>query len=747
MIMRRLFPLRNVLGAAALVACIALLQFAAQAQTLTPATNPSSGLAGFNDSYVTGSGFPAGAITGASVVFGTSCAAPAVAVAPVIAVSVLLNTRRFEFLIPVSLAAGKYFVWVKGTAGTTPFNTLNTPSCSTITVTTNVTGTASLGAAIGGGLVTLVDANGNILTGTTASDGTFAFNSAGLTPPFLVRVVTTSASGSFLAGTTLYSVSADGNPTTHMNVHVLSDLILRSFYSAQGIDPDTAFGEPNLAAYAPPTPVAVQSIATLVIPAVQLWLTNAGVNATAGPPANGSINLLSSPFTAYPAGVTPTTGLDAVLHIITSETIDPGNVTGITIASGTVTEIITPTYSGGDVTLSTTTTDSATGGSSGEVFTGLAVTSADQSVITGINATLATFISIVNTNGSALTGAELLPIYAPDYLNDGQNATQAANAFVANVAGITITSLQVQSIISLNTTTNVANIIAAFNITQGGQSGSGTQEWIFKDEGGTWLLYGDQQVGQVYVNAESRTSQGSPSLGAGATTLAPGVLWQTDIFAGAQIPVSAGVTNVQVSGPVPAPPQGNIWGSGVASATLTEGALVLQNGQTFDSFYALSRNQGSGQNIFHLTSQNFTFNLTSTASGNPQYTVQSNGAATTEAIRFTGISNTAGSGPLSSVVGKTITYNWTLPTTYTIGQVNLYAYIYDGPQNSPTTHSCDIGSGAQLGVTATSGSITIPANMSACGLSSSDQIKAVNQFLEVDGVNGEENIVLLVYPY
>jgi hypothetical protein len=37
--------------------------------------------------------------------------------------------------------------------------------------------------------------------------------------------------------------------------------------------------------------------------------------------------------------------------------------------------------------------------------------------------------------------------------------------------------------------------------------------------------------------------------------------------------------------------------------------------------------------------------------------------------------------------------------------------------------------------------------MSACGLNASVQIQQVNVFLEVEGVNGEQNLVALVYPY
>jgi hypothetical protein len=155
--MRKCFSARGVFFSATLVvACIPLLQSAAQAQSLTASANPPTGLAGFNDSYVTGSGFPAGTITGSSVAFATSCATGTiVATAPVIQVAVEGVLRRFEFLIPASLKSGVYYLWVSGTAGSTPFNTLNTPSCSEITVTATTTTlaacvpTSSLGVVAG----------------------------------------------------------------------------------------------------------------------------------------------------------------------------------------------------------------------------------------------------------------------------------------------------------------------------------------------------------------------------------------------------------------------------------------------------------------------------------------------------------------------------------------------------------------------------------------------------------------------
>ncbi len=733
------------LAAVLMAASILLVPSAAWAQSLTASANPPSGGAGVSNSTLTGSGFAAGGITGATVHFGTSCLAPQVASGPVIQVTTQGILRRFQFLIPASLTPGTYKVWVSGTAGVTAFNTLNTPSCSTITVTANITGTASLGAAISGGIVTVMDATGRTATGTTASDGTFVLDSSGLTPPYLVRVVTITASGLFPAGTTLYSVSADANASTHINVHVLSDLMVRSFYSAQGIAPDTAFASP-LGANAAPTPTAVQGLAQLVIPTVQLWLGRSGISATAGAPSNGALNLISSPFIAYPPGATPA-GLDAVLHIITSEVLTSstgtsvavnsvtGSVSLITIVNGTITETITPTYPGGNaIVVNTTTTNTANGGAtSSESFSGLALTPAQQSVVDAINAGLATFANIINTKGSALTGADLLPLYAPDFLNDGLNALQDANAFALENAGMfTVNSLKVFSLKSLDTVNNVADVLVAYDLTAGGQNQSGHDfEIIFKNEGGTWLQYGDQQITQVRSISESRTSEGKDSI----SIRQPGLYFQTDIGAFVNVLTSFGVTNITVSG------GGSIW-NGATSANLFQQPQLLQNGKTFDVFGRLS--QALTLATIPPPGTTFTFNFTTGSSGSPTYKATNNAFTTERSVIFANV--TAGNGPLSSVVGKTVTYTWPLPLTYAIGQVNLNAYIQDGVFGA-ATHSCSFSSTSQLGPTSTSGTLNIPADMSACGGGLSGPIQQVSVFLEIGGVNGEDAIVDLTYPF
>ncbi|MGB6198570.1 MAG: IPT/TIG domain-containing protein [Candidatus Acidiferrales bacterium] len=709
--------------------------------------SPTSGAVG---SSVTISGANFGSTQGASTVtFGATPAGTATA----------WSAASITVTVPTGATTGNVVVTVGGKLSNGAMFTLTANGANV------VTGTASLGAPIASATVTLKDANGNISAGTTAADGTFTLDSGGFTPPFLVQVVTVTASGPFPAGTTLYSVSADANATTNINVHVLSDLIVRSYYSASGVNPNSAFANPAAPGNAPPSPLAVQNIANAVIQVMQLWFDNAGITVTADasaivstrsisqslqsnrsllasskpdalPPSCGSINLISGAFTAND------TCLDSVLQSITSETLNSsnGSVTAMTVTGGSITETVNPTYSTGSITVNTTTTNSSTGTSSTESVTALALSSAAQTLTNAIDAQLTALAKTVNTDGNSLTGGDLLQFFAGDYLNDGDNATEDADIFAGEVAGLTITSAQIVDIVSLNTTTNVAEVVVNYVATESGQTATSAQTYVFKEENSTWLVYGDQRIAQVSVTAESRTSQGAPSLGAGVSN---GIYLQAAV----QAPASVGVTAATVAG------GGNsVWPCTVSSTcpngdgptgTLAQEAALLQNGQSFSEFQVLS--EALGSNVPPAGTP-FTLNLITTSSGSPQFTVPSN-ATTTEVISFAHIPTASGSGPLSSVVGKTITYNWTLPTTYAIGQVSLFTYIFDGSPTSSTAHSCSIGGNGLLGITSTSGSITIPANMSACGLSASDAIASVQIFLEVDGVNGEQNLVDLGYPY
>ncbi len=168
----------------------------------------------------------------------------------------------------------------------------------------SVSGTAAQGSPIGSATVTLVDKNGNTAGGTTGSDGSFAFSGTGsLTPPFMLQVQTGSGN--------LYSVSADPNANTTINVTPLTDMIIRSWYTVQGTTVNTAFTSPGT--YSPPTPTDVKVISSVVLSIVEGWLQNADVD-------TNNFNLISTPFAANGTGVDGVldlTGVDQTTGIVT----------------------------------------------------------------------------------------------------------------------------------------------------------------------------------------------------------------------------------------------------------------------------------------------------------------------------------------------------------------------------------------------------------------------------------------------
>lgn len=116
---RALPYIKHVLCFALLASGLVLMQSAAWAVTLNPATQPPSGLAGTGAAYLTGFNFPTGAIppAGVTVFFATSClGTPVASTTPTqvntIPVPPVGSVRRIRFVIPGTLATGTYSVWV-----------------------------------------------------------------------------------------------------------------------------------------------------------------------------------------------------------------------------------------------------------------------------------------------------------------------------------------------------------------------------------------------------------------------------------------------------------------------------------------------------------------------------------------------------------------------------------------------------------------------------------------------------------
>ena len=456
------------------------------------------------------------------------------------------------------------------------------------------------------------------------------------------------------------------------------------------------------------------------------------MDATPGAPGDGAINLISSNFIAYPPGTTPPGGLDAVLHQITAELVDPadGSISAITIVGGTLTEVIQPEYGSNLITLNTTTTNSATGAGTTGSFSGLALTAALQPVADGITATLTAFKNTVNAEGAGLTASDLLPFYASDYLDGGRTAAIDAAETADELAGATIDRLEIVGIESVSG--GVASVVIRF------VSGpnDGLDVIVFKEQGGSWLLYGDQRIGDIGVSVGARRHQGGAGLFSG-----------TVASASASAPHGV-ITSATVTGPTNLPGS-TIW-DGLASRPLFQFAQTLENGQAFDEFGRLS--QPLGNTLAEVMAKvpvtsDFAIDLVTTTVGNVHYDLKvENKAYTTETMQFTAIPL---SRPLTQVLGNTLNFTFTVPQTFPVGGVFLFAYLYDGLPNNPNAHTCSIGADAELTLDFTShtgsGSITFPTTLAPCGLNT--PIVFINVFLDAEGTNGEDTIVQYALPY
>ncbi len=571
-----------------------------------------------------------------------------------------------------------------------------TSNAAVLTVTqqsTMVTGTAAMGAPISGAPVTLVDSAGKTAEPITAADGSFSIDTTGLTPPFLVKVVVNST-------TTLYSVSADADPAV-INITPLTDLIIRSWYSVQGLSVDAGFADP--VANPPPSPTVVPIIGNVVLNVWALWFQNAGVDTT-------TFNPINTPFTA------DGTGADQVLD---ETTINTGSG-AITVTDGTTTQNSTVTYDTGNSSMSVDTTTTGPGGtSSSSTGTVVPTTDGGQTALEGITAGLSTFADTVNGKGAALTDTDVEPFLDDALLNEGLNKSQFAASIATQFRGVTI-SFAVLSIASLDDTTGIADVNLLFTQTQGSASGTKVANMFFKQQtDGSWLLYGNRLDASISVESEDRTNQGfisgdnGPDINVdvrplqgrygGVTVDGGGVFNNT--------PLAQGPTEVDTYHPTP-------------TTTLTI---------TLDAFFA---NTGVLANLVPAgTPLTLTLTPAAGSSGAPvSYTVKTN-AFTTESISITNLTGTSIGG---ITFGAPTTVVWTLPQTFAIQDVRLNAETWDGDQSNPATHNCIID-GPLLGITATTGDITIPATCAG------NPVLQASFELNVTGVNGERETVIYSY--
>ena len=552
-----------------------------------------------------------------------------------------------------------------------------------------ISGVAAVGSAISGATITLVDSTGKTTSTTTAGDGSYTLITTGFTPPFLVSVQVD-------VNDTLYSVSADATPTV-INVDPLTDLIIRSWYSVQGVDVADGFADPGT--NTPPTPDQVQIISNVVVNVTALWLQDADVDTS-------TFNPINTPFSANGSGV------DLVLDQTTINT-DTGT---ITITDGTTTQSSTVTYDTGTSSMAVDTTTTGPGGSSSSSTGTVVPTSSQQTALDAINATLTGFSNTITNEGSNLVAADLLPYLDDNLLDEGLNKTLFADSIANDLRGPSFAA-QVESILALDTGTGLATVNFTVTRTQGDNSETQNIVFFFKQQGdNSWLFFGDQLPAKLDVHSEMRTNQG-----AFAEDDGPDI--NVDIR-----PVKGLYSGITIDG-------GDVFDNTALSKNGTEVDIFTPDPAVPGTTVEVDRDeffQTSGVlNSLVPAGTAMTVTLTPVSGPPAQYIVHTN-AFTTEAISITNLSS---SSIADANLGSTLHVEWTLPKTFAIARVKLSVNVFTGDQTQNTTLSCDTD-GPILSITSSSGDLTMPST--CAGL----PVLQANVNLNVVGVNGEQETVI-----
>lgn len=541
-------------------------------------------------------------------------------------------------------------------------------------------GTAARGAPIAGARVVLKDHHGISRTATTTAAGRFTIDVAGLLPPFLLRVGTSSSA--------LYGVaSAEGIA----NLHPLTDLIIRVFYALLEVSIESAFDNLGSASEMP-TPLQVSTLEQLIRRAIARWLQAAGLD-----PA--SFDLITSPFDA------DGTGFDAVLD----QTTVIGEV--IRIADAATAQTSTVGYDGlGLVRIDTSVRGSGAQSGSSE-STLIQVGSAWMDAEAGVLAALGRFRDTVNTRGAALADSDLLPLMASDLLEGGQDRTLYAAGLTGGIRGATVLRLDVARIDAFDGSMATVRIRANVLAQIGPATFSGQLPFSFRRDGTEYKLWGDQRVldtegsVQMEMRTDSTSAGEDTHLSINVDATAPqGVVSSVRLTGGPFNDVAVvkqQITRTQTLRPTP---------------TSTR-ALVLE---------VFLANTGP---VASLPSPGTPFAFTVTPSAGPiaSYEVTSNGFSG-EPLRYVA---TPATHSLSAILGQTLTVTWQRPATYAVARIGLSGHVSDG------NTQVFVGE-EEIPTDATMGTLDFPAVMPGSGNTITEAVFN----LSINGPNGERSIVI-----
>ncbi|MBI3819841.1 MAG: IPT/TIG domain-containing protein [Planctomycetes bacterium] len=576
---------------------------------------------------------------------------------------------------------GTYNVLLTNTIGSWFVTQLvGTPNTGTIS------GTAAKGSAIANATISVVDKKGGSKTGAqTDANGAFTINVQGLVLPFLIKL-------DVPGGGALFSVAGQAGV---VNIDGLTDHIIKIWYDSQGSTAAAAFSD--ILNNPLPSASQLETIKRFVEDNIQIWLTGAGLDPAV-------FDLITTPFAA------DGNGFDGVLNKLTVQ----DNGTSLTLQlqdtpqNPTLTESVNITF---DVPNSTATSAATTTGPSGTSQStstiNLSNGSGTISAIAGINASLAQFQSIINTKGLLLKNTDLTPLAAPGLMNEGMNASDTFAGFVTDIRGLTLQSVQVTKLISIDAN-GVADVEFQVVMSNGTQSELENVRFFFKKIGSAWKWLGDQKIAEVSATFEFNTDL--PGFNPHFST--PYNRVNIDVRA-----PKGTISSVTVSG-----------GNGLFNNTnaIKDPQTVILDFEpvpgTFTQFQqdAFFASGDPGQALPAGTP----ITVTITPVSGPQVSYTYYAKASTSEV--TSLTAPTGHTMTDAKLGQTLHMTWTLPVTFPIYRIKASAHVLS--QN----FECEVDPINPIFTTSTTfADFNMPA------LCNGEAIISANLNLSFDGVNGE----------
>ena len=559
----------------------------------------------------------------------------------------------------------------------------------------SLSGTAAVGAPLTNATITVKDLNGLQATGTTDANGKYVVNVSALTAPYLLKVTKA-------GNPDRYSV---GSQIGIVNLTPLTDMVVRNYYRARGLDIAAVF-----TALSPADPIPTTNEVALLVDQTKTLIARSLAGNSVDP---DGYNFITTAFDAN------NTGVDAVLAASTLS--DNGTTMTLTVNDGGTTQTSQVTADGGtNLVTAVTTVTSGLNTSASSSSTLVPATSNALTALVGANAGLTQIKNIVNAQGSALTSANLTALIAPGALMEGLSGSQMTGRLADELRGKTIVTLSAGKIRSYDDANKVIDVDAAIVESAGGGLAESRFTMMFKQVGASWLLFGDQKLGEVGFTPESLIEHDSAS----------GTVATKQVSVDVRVP--QGLINLAAGVQINCP----------TLPTLFNNTAVANNGTTSSTFHPttnLADDFTVTYDVFFVKAANLvnypspgivcTITMTPVAGAPVSYQVVT-GATTTETTTLT---TTPGGFAIGSVVGQTVTMTWTLPTTFQVTEIRTAANAQNASNGNTVVDE------VVHGPAATSGSVSIPTTVA------SQPTNQTTVNLGYNGPNGER--ILHLYSY